>query len=381
MLNYLIIAFSLLCAFIVIILFVRQKKGKGDGQFPYVNALHMLLQGKTEEALDWLKKTVSKDTDNIMAYILLGNVYREKGFPLRAAKIHRNLLIRGNLTNLQMENILYNLVLDYHEDNKLDKAIEMAERLVQRTKKSVKNQELLIGLYEEKGNWDKAFLCRQSMNRGLKKDSKDILALYRVQSGLDFVKQKAEKEGRIRFKEAIKLDDKCISAYLYWGDSYRRENRNEDAFNIWKTFTQNDPNNAHLAFGRLKEVLFDLGRYGEIEEIYRQLISKNPKEVTAYLNLAELYQKEGRHDEAIETCRHIIENHPDSISGRHMLAHLLTEKGEETEAFEVIMAFWEREASKKALISCSCCGYKTKELLWQCPECKAWKSFVSETPS
>ena len=313
MLIYLIIAISFICISIVTALLFGQKKRRKADQSPYVDALHMLLEGKKEKAIDCLKRTVKEDTDNIMAYILLGDIFREKGFPVRAIKIHRNLLIRGNLTDSQIETILHHLVLDYHANNMLEKAIEMAERLIQRTKRNINNQELLLSLYEEKGDWDKAFSYQQSINKWLKRQDTDILALYRVYAGLDLIKQNAEKEGRIRFREAIKLDKKCIPAYLYMGDSYRRENRNEEAFNIWKEFTLKNPDWAYLAFDRLKEVLFDLGHYGEIKDIYRDVISKKPKDSMVYINLAELYKKEGRLDEALETCQHAIEIHPEQI--------------------------------------------------------------------
>jgi len=381
MFTYLIIAISFICISVVTALLFVQKKRKKVDQSPYVDALHMLLEGKKEKAIDCLKRTVKKDTDNIMAYILLGDILREKGLPVRAIKIHRNLLIRGNLTDSQIETILHHLVLDYHANNMLEKAIEMAERLIQRAKRNIKNQELLLSLYEEKGDWDKAFSYQQTINKWLKRQDTDILALYRVYTGLDLIKQNAEKEGRIRFREAIKLDKKCIPAYLYMGDSYRKEDRNEEALKIWKEFTLKNPDWAHLAFDRLKEVLFDLGHYGEIEEIYRQVISKKTNDSTVYLNLAELYRKEGRLDEAVETCRHATEIQPDSIPGRYLLSRLYRERGDETTALEQIFDIMEKELEKSAILRCSNCGFESGDPLWRCPQCNQWKTFLNENPS
>ena len=341
----------------------------------------MLLEGKTDAALERLKRTVKEDTDNIMAYITLGNILRKKGFPIRAAKIHRNLLVRGDIADTQIETVLYNLVLDYRANGLLDKATEMAERLVQRAKKNDAYQQLLIGLYEEKGEWEKAFSYRQSFDRWRKKQNQDILALYKVYSGLKLVNQKSEREGRLRFQEAVKLDKKCIPAYLYWGDSYRREQRDEDALHVWKTFTQKNPDWAHLAFTRLKEVLFDLGRYGEIEGIYSQVIGKNPKDATVYLNLAEMYQKQGRTEEAIDTCKKVIETYPDSIHGRYLLARLLKQNGDEAGALEQTFQALEKEVTNKRQYHCSGCGHTSQEPLWQCPECHRWNTYLTSESS
>ena len=374
--SHLLIGILIISVIFWTFLLKRRKRNRFKTKDTYVHGLHMLLDGKYNEALEKLKKTVKMDTENIMAYITLGDIFRKKGFPIRAAKIHRNLLVRGDISNSEINTVLHHLVLDYRVSNMLDKAIEMADRLVQRNKKNVENQKLLLSLYEEKGDWDKAFFYRQSINKWLKKRDQTILALYKVQSGLQFIQNGAEREGRIRFREAIKFDKKCIPAYLHWGESYRREGRNEDAFNVWREFTQNNTDWAHLAFKPLKDVLFDLGRYSEIHEIYQQVIHKKPRNPYVYINLAELYKKQGKLDQAINLCRKVLENHPYAPRARYVLAHTLKQKGEESAALEDALIGLSREAEKKSSYSCSHCGYKSDDPLWHCPDCLQWNTFL-----
>ena len=195
------------------------------------------------------------------------------------------------------------------------------------------------------------------------------------------MKTNSERDARIRFREAIKLDKKCIPAYLYWGDSYRREGRNEDACNVWKTFTEKNPAWAHLAFDRLKEVLFDLGQYGEMEEIYRQVIGRNAKDATVYIDLAGMYEKQGRMDEAIDTCRQAIAAHPDSLKGRYLMARLLHKQGESAEALQQTLAILDKEAAKSMHYTCSNCGHESEELIWRCPRCRQWNTFLNRNQS
>ncbi len=380
MVIYLII----IVLFIIIILtgvftaILKRKKQKSRGKTPYINALNMLLEGKKDEALEYLKKTVKEDTENIMAYIRLGDIFREKGFPIRAAKIHRNLLVRGDITESETNTILHHLVFDYRASGMLNKAIEMAERLIQKNKKNVDNQKLLLSLYEEKGDWDKAFFYRQSINKWLKKRDQDILALYKVQSGLSFVERGLEHEARLRFREALKLTKTCIPAYLYWGDSYRREGRNEDAYRVWREFTAKNPEWAHLAFKRLRDVLFDLGRYSEIEDIYKEVISKNPKDPASYLSLAELYKKQGKLDQAIELCKKVLDNNPDSLQCRYLMVQLLQEKGEESPALQEAIQILDKQIKKETAFHCTQCGFESIEPLWRCPQCGAWNTFLTQ---
>ncbi len=374
---YLLIGIAVFCITAIGLLIIKRGKKRSSKKTPYIDALHMVLDGKKAEALELLKKTVKEDSENIMAYIKLGDILRDQGFADRAAKIHRNLLIRGDLTEKQTNSILEHLVLDYQSSGALDKAIEMAERLVQRNKRDVNKQQLLLTLYEKKGEWDKAYFYRRSIGRWLKKQDNDILALYKVQSGLKFAKSGTEREARIRYRDAMKLDKKCIPAYLNIGDSYRRTNRNEDAAKIWIDFTQKNPEWSHLAFERLREVLFDLGRYGDIEEIYKQIIRKHPKNPAAHMNLAELYKKQGNTDQAIDICRKVLESRPNTLYSRHLLIQMLMEKGDTNSALQEMLSLLEKQLSSKASYTCSECGFKSENILWHCPQCYQWKTFLN----
>jgi lipopolysaccharide assembly protein B len=357
--------------------FYQKNKKKEPRQIPpYIEALHLLLDGKQTEAVEKLKKTIRDDTDNIMAYLKLGDIFREQGDPVRAAKIHKNLLIRGDLTQQETELTYQHLIQDYCDANLLNRAIEIAERLIQKNKKNIASQKLLLSLYEKKGDWDKAFFYRQTLNKWLKRKDQDILALYKVQVGVDLAKKGQEREARIRFREALRLHKKCVPAYLHWGDSYRREGRNEDAFRVWREFIKKVPEWAHLAFDRLKNVLYDLGFYSELEEIYLEILQKKPKDPAASINLIDLYWKQGRTQKALTLCRKTVEEHPENNRCRRLLIRLLHERGEDTAAVEEALRMTEAEID--VVFSCPGCEEKGKEPLWYCPRCGRWNSYLTK---
>ena len=362
-----------------IIIYGRRRTKTKQGTNSYISALHFILDGRQSDALRQLKKTVLEDTDNIMAYILLGDLFRETGNAIRAAKVHQNLLIRSDITDAERIIIMNRIVLDYRTAGQYRKAIEMAERLTQRSKRKAEYGKLLLSLYEAKGDWDKAFFYRQSVNKWLKKDDQSILALYKVQAGLRSVEGGTEREGRIRFREAIKLDKTCVPAYLYWGDSYRREGRNEDATRIWKDLCVKVPRWAHLSFQRLKEVLFDLGRYGELEKIYQKIIDHDPQHADTTIHLAELYRKQGNLDAAVDLASKILETHPDSSRARYLLVQVLQQKGNEKSALTEALTGLKEQMNKTFSYTCSECGFESQEPLWHCPGCKAWNSFLEST--
>ena len=100
----------------------RSRKKSQVHKSDFMNALFWLIEGKDEQALEALKKTVKKDTDNIMAYIQLGMLMRRMNQPAKAAKIHKNLLLRADLTSRETMLILRHLMIDYQKAGLIDLA-------------------------------------------------------------------------------------------------------------------------------------------------------------------------------------------------------------------------------------------------------------------
>jgi lipopolysaccharide biosynthesis regulator YciM len=373
MMQYVISAFII--AALVVFLYVSGKKRKKSvARSPYLEAVHLLLDGKRDEALEKLKRTVWTDTDNIMAYIKLGDIFREKGFAIRASKIHRNLLLRTTLNEEETQETLHHLILDYQAADMLDKAVEMAERLVHRNKKNIEFRRLLLGLYEKKEDWDKAFFMRQSVNKWIKRGDQNILALYKVNAGQAIARKGSEHQGRIRFREAIKLDKQCIPAYVCLGDSYMRENRFEDALKVWKEFAEQKPGQAHLILDRLNDVLYNLGRYDELEAVCEQIIKAKPSDPGAYFKLVDIYEKQGKTKEALALCQQVFEADPESPRGRYAYVRFLKQAGRKEAAFETALEILKKDIKKAVDFRCVYCGYASKDLFWLCPNCKNWNS-------
>ncbi|MBD3289434.1 tetratricopeptide repeat protein [candidate division KSB1 bacterium] len=377
--NIYIIIFILvaLIAIFAVVFILRNPKKKRDSSIDYTAALNYLLSGERRKAFEKLKETVRKNTTNIDAYIKLADILRDEGHVQRAIKVHRSLTVRNNLTQLERIQIAKSLVKDYKAAERYDKAIETCQSLMDLTNGETWVQELLIRMYEEKGDWEKAFEAQKKFARkqGVNKDW--LLALYKVEEGLRLIEKEKEHDGRVKFREAIKIDKKCAPAYLYLSDSYIRKNRLSDAFKELKRFLKKAPQLSYLAFGRIKEVLYETGDFGDIENIYNDLFQHNPDIHSIRFALADLYERKGEIEHAIELCREELEKHPDSELAKQYLVKYYARTGNSEKAVELSLELVEKSLNEEMQFTCENCGFTDNRPYWHCPQCHAWNSYLN----
>ena len=143
-------------------------------------------------------------------------------------------------------------------------------------------------------------------------------------------------KARVEYKEALKLDPTCAAAVVGIGDAYEKEGRLEDAAKAWKRIVDVNPKKAELVFSRLQKALFDLGKFGEIEDLYRKVLEKDKNNLGALTGLANLAEKKGDKLQAEEIYYNILEIKPDYRPALVGLLKSYREQNKLSEAVQVI---------------------------------------------
>jgi len=377
---YLVIFAAIVVVLLLIYILFRTKSSAAKKRpiiDPYLQGLNALVEGDLDRASQYFRQSAQKDSENTDAYLKLGDIFRKQGQPDRATKIHRELLVRRNLNPSIRLQILRSLVQDYKESHKFDNALAMLDEILKLFPKDEWALSYKVQIFEEMEEWDKAFRTLNVLAKA-KRDLGDVsqkLALYRVEEAKQLFSKGHEKSGRIRLREALKIDDKCAPGYLYLGDSYIRENRADDALKIWKNFVETVPEYSHLVFGRLQELLFRMGKFSEIESILKELLRKNPENYNIYYALIRLYENKGQYLEAINLCDQILENKPDDIDAGLLKMRLLARVKDFQKLGTEVITLTEKIIHPKEEYVCSVCGYHSGEPLWHCPKCGGWNTF------
>lgn len=377
---YLVIFAAIVVVLLLIYILFRTKSSAAKKRpiiDPYLQGLNALVEGDLDRASQYFRQSAQKDSENTDAYLKLGDIFRKQGQPDRATKIHRELLVRRNLNPAIRLQILRSLVQDYKESHKFDNALATLDEILKLFPKDEWALSYKVQIFEEMEEWDKAFRTLNVLAKA-KRDLGDVsqkLALYRVEEAKQLFSKGHEKSGRIRLREALKIDNQCASGYLYLGDSYIRENRADDALKVWKNFVETVPEYSHLVFGRLQELLFRMGKFSEIESILKELLRKNPENYNIHYALIHLYENKGQYLEAINLCDQILENKPDDIDAGLLKMRLLARVKDFQKLGTEVITLTEKIIHPKEEYVCSVCGYRSGEPLWHCPKCGGWNTF------
>jgi lipopolysaccharide biosynthesis regulator YciM len=348
----------------------------------YMLGLNFLVTNQIDPAIEELTKASATAGGSLEIHLILGNLYREKGQVGRAIQEHQALLQRPNLRKLEHANVLLCLGLDYKHGGFVDRAVEAFSEVLRLDPENPYALFNLEKLYEEQHQWKEAYSTRQKL--AARKDvtpeahHQEILAFLENELGLDALKRMDYAEAARRFETAIDLDDQNAPAYLNLGDVRFYQGDAVGATGTWERLIERSPERAYLAFPRLESAYPKAGAPDQFPELCRRLISANPQDWRARLALGRHLSAHGAAGEALETLFDALVQNPHALALHQAIWQTLSQ-------LHLPQALVDRyvDLTQDAVFYldphiCIRCRYRSTELLWQCPHCHEWNSFVEE---
>ncbi|KPK99477.1 MAG: hypothetical protein AMJ91_07635 [candidate division Zixibacteria bacterium SM23_73_3] len=375
--HILSIIFAFIIVFTVMAFFwSKAKRGRRKiSPETYIDALKALLAGEERVAFQKFKEVVRIDPENVDAYLRLGDLFRKNKNYDKALRIHKELTLRPSLSPEEKNEVLTSLAEDFSALGNHDKAIAVLEELYKASEKDEGVASRLLSEYEETERWEEAFELRKKAFSRKESQTDKILALYKVLWGKARAERGELHKARVAYKEALNYDEGCVPAYIFLGEAYYQDERLTDAVEYWKKLLEMVPEAGYLVFDKLERTLFELGEYGDIPEVYENLLTQNPKNNFALFSLARIYEKKGMVESAIERYKHILDTDPSFSSARLSLAKLYQQQGQREKSIDFLDNLIEGLPPAEKEFICQRCGYKFTEPLWRCPSCKSWNSF------
>ncbi|MGB8656535.1 MAG: tetratricopeptide repeat protein [Candidatus Zixiibacteriota bacterium] len=372
---------SIIVAFVIVFtitaFFWSRAKREREKASPklYMDALRTLIAGEEKAAFQKLREVARREPENVDAFLKLGDLFRNSKRYDKALQIHKELLLRPSLTLEEKTEVLKSMAQDYSTSGNHDRAIAVLLDLYKENEKDEWVASRLLLEYEETAKWEEAFDLRKKTSDRREGQTSKILALYKVFWGRARADSGELHKARVAYKEALNYDENCVPAYIYLGDAYYEDERPKDAVEYWKKLVETVPERGYLVFAKLEKTLFELGEYGDMTEVYENILSRNPRNVFALFSLARITEKKGLIESAVDQYRQILDIDPSFSSARLSLARLYLSEGRKEESIDLLDNLMESSPPANDEFSCRRCGHKTSQPLWKCPSCGEWNSF------
>ncbi len=349
-----------------------QRRRVAPPQAPYTMALSALIGGDPREALRRLKEAVQLDSENLDAYIRLGDLLRESGEVQKALAVHRDLTVRPRIEDADRARILESLTRDYLAAGRYEEAGQSAERLRHIERGNRFAHRALQQVAEALKDWPRAIQVAEERVKVEGRD-KASLARYRGYVGSQELAAGNPKEARQHFEEALKLDPDCLLAYLYLGDMEHAEGRTEKAVEHWRTLALKNPERAGLVFDRLERAFFEMGHFGDVVSFYQELLHRAPREasVPPLLALAEIHRRKGDLAEAETFIHEALEVDPDHPRAHRHLVKLALDRRDPQTALSRLDRLLASLQDAEGPGDCRHCGRALAAPAWRCPHCQA----------
>jgi lipopolysaccharide biosynthesis regulator YciM len=355
----------------------------GDLSDPYkrllTSGLAHAVCGRRDEAIRDLTAAARLRTDEVAIYLVLGHLQRLKGQTERAVALHRALLMRAELDRHGRVAALVGLALDYQSSGLLDRALASCQEALHLDAREPTALDVLARLHETASDWQAALQAEERLLRVQPQRSRLAYGFLHYQIGC--LMDDAGQVGRAArwLHRALKVHPGVVPAYVRLGDLHYRRGRLDRALQYWEGLLDAHPRYSYLVIERLEAVYGTLHLPDKLTEICRRIAEADPADWRSRLYLSE---GAARRDDGEEATRWGLEAL--RASPRSLAAH---------------RAYWRSAAPSSGLPPralrdflkatsgpglgddphlCMMCRYRASELLWRCPQCHHWASFVED---
>jgi lipopolysaccharide biosynthesis regulator YciM len=343
----------------------------------YTQGLHFLAAGQIELAISELTKVSREDPAALEVLLVLGNLLRETGQMERAIQVHSKLLERGDLARAERVHALACLGMDFRKAGFLDRATETFGEVLTLDPKNIHALVGMLKLHEEQRQWREAYEVQTRLSRLRKSDDSLVLGFLQARLGDEAARLGQKDVAEKAWKTALSLDNRVFPAHLGLADLAEPQDPSRAAA-ILEAATAAVPDRAYLAFDRLARTYAAAGAPSRFVALCERIIAADPRDWRARLALARHLAGEGRLDEAFGLLMRALEANPQVLVVHLEAWRTLRGLGIAGAEVERYMRTAEEAVFYRDPHICTACRYRADDMLWRCPHCHEWNTFVEE---
>jgi lipopolysaccharide biosynthesis regulator YciM len=343
----------------------------------YTQSLQALGSGQVELALSELTKVAREHPDAVEVFQILGTLLRETGRVERAMQVHQRLLARRDLTRTERAQALSALGTDFRKSGFLDRATHTFSEVLETDPRNIQALSEMQRLHEEQRQWREAYEVRTRLARLRKADDSLVLGYLQAEMGREALAAGQRETAGRAFETALSLDRRVFPAHLGLADLHLASDPRRAAA-VLEQAVRIAPERAYLAFDRLATAYAACGQPSRFVSLCEELVSQDPRDWRARLALARHLAASGQGEEAFGLILRAVEVNPHVLAPHLEMWRTLRALGNGGEPVERYLATAEQSVFYHDPHVCTACHYRADDMLWRCPHCHEWATFVEE---
>ena len=341
-----------------------------ESKIAFLTGFRYLLSKESDRAIEAFMKAVRLDTETVETYFALASLFRDKGEIERAISIHQSIITRPRLDEAIRLQALYDLALDYKKAGLFDRAIDIFKEVIRRNPQKKEAYLELANVYQVLKDWDSAYAVIHRLDKITGKDHSIMLAHFQTEIGKK-LQMEDKRRAEDAFKKAIKINKKCIDAYLHLGDLYLKQKNIKKALGVWEEVIKISPEYSFLVYSRLGKIISEIKEERAFKKFIQTLEKKRERDLYSSLFIVKYYLGEKNLEKAEAFVNEVLQKVPASVVARQLLSQIFLEKGETLKAINLLVEISQNLLPQK-IYQCSQCGYEASKLSWWCPQCQQW---------
>ncbi len=339
----------------------------------YLAAIDALMRGDRGGAVIALRDLARNDADNLNAYLRLGDLLRRMGHTERAYRIHADLQVRRIDDPGDRRHLDESLLEDLELLGRYDEAHSTAESLLAIDRRNPTALRVLVRYHEKRGDWEKALELLDEWDRGHPGSARPTPAQMRIHMARLHLEAGRMREAGKLLDEAQKLSPDGVIAHVFRGDLLASEGRIESAIEEWMRYVRDHGYRSDQVFARLEKAYFEMGRFGDLVQVYEGLAGGRGGNLHAAVALAEMHRRRGRTEDAIRQLESVVEQEPENRGARRQLVGGLLQLGRTEQALRELDILLSQSSLRDPGGSCTHCGASTSDLWVRCDRCDGWQ--------
>jgi lipopolysaccharide biosynthesis regulator YciM len=340
----------------------------------YFKGLNFLLNEQPDKAIEVFIQVLEVNSDTVETHLALGNLFRRRGEVERAIRVHQNLIARPALDKEQRSHALLELGQDYLKAGLLDRAESLFLELSEIHAHSEQALKLLLHIYQQEKEWEKAITIMRKLSRLSGKKLDDVIAQYYCELADQTYARKDYSATRNFLKQAFAEDENCVRASILLGDLEAQQGKYREAIHAWRKIEQQDVHYLGEVAGRIAEGFRKLEDDQGLHDYFHAALQRHGGAALA-LTFSDIIRNREGVDAAEKFVVSWLRRRP-NVHGLHQLLelNLAGATGPARDDLILLRGIIEELRAQHLGYACGQCGFKGKSLHWICPSCNRWNT-------